>query len=177
MRQERYAPVKRVFERLFRLYGLPDAIRSDNGAPFASLAPGGLSQLSIWWIKLGITPVRIQPGCPTQNSRHERMHRTLKADCPIGHSMREQQRFFDDFRHVFNTVRPHEALSGQVPHDVYVRSVKTYPKKLQEPTYDHCDFVERLGTRGALRFNGVSAIITPLLAGELVSPSTLVLSS
>lgn len=168
MSSEKHMPVYRAFQRLFERYGLPDAIRSDNGNPFATLAPGGLSELSIWFIKLGITPVRIEPGRPTQNSRHERMHRTLKEDCNIAHCFRAQQREFDQFVHIFNTKRPHDALAGKVPSDVYCASPKRYPKKLQEPEYLRCDFVERIGTRGALRFNGVSPIITPLLTGELV---------
>jgi len=168
LKQERYQPVKQVFDRLFRQYGLPDAIRSDNGSPFASLAPGGLSQLSIWWIKLGITPIRIQPGRPTQNSRHERMHRTLKAECPIRHTWAKQQEALDQFTHVFNTKRPHQALANKRPADIYCPSIKHFPRRIKPPTYPSADFVERIGSNGVLSFNGVSAKITPLLTGELI---------
>src|SRR5207302_4664291 len=99
-------------ERLFREYGLPRVIRSDNGPPFASLSAGGLSRLSVWWVKLGIIPERIQPGKPEQNGRHERMHATLKAETarPPAASLAAQQLRFDRFRAEFNQERPHEAL-------------------------------------------------------------------
>jgi transposase InsO family protein len=159
---------KRTFKRIFREYGLPDVMRSDNGTPFSSLAPGGLSELSIWWIKLGIRPERITPGRPTQNSRHERIHRTLKEDCPVAATIKQQQVLFDDFMHIYNTERPHQALNNDVPADRYVRSTRYYPARLADPTYAHDFFVERVGKRGALRFGGTSDKITPLLAGELV---------
>ena len=105
-----------IFESAFREFGLPKAIRSDNGAPFASTAVGGLTPLSVWWIKLGIFPERIDPGKPQQNGRHERMHRTLKQETasPPKETFRAQQRAFDLFRRRYNEERPHEAL-GQVP--------------------------------------------------------------
>ena len=109
--------VRRVMERAFREYGLPAAIRSDNGPPFASVGLGSLSPLAIWWVKLGIVPERIEPGHPEQNGRLERLHRTLKAETasPPRATPRRQQRAFDTFRHTYNEDRPHEALGQQPP--------------------------------------------------------------
>jgi transposase InsO family protein len=104
-----------VFERLFRAYGLPVRIRSDNGVPFATAALGRLSALSAWWIKLGITPELIEPSSPQQNGQHERMHRTLKAEAtkPARASLAAQQRRLYAFRAEYNVERPHEALSNR----------------------------------------------------------------
>jgi transposase InsO family protein len=104
-----------IFEAAFREYGMPQAIRTDNGAPFASTAVGGLSRLSVWWMKLGIVPERIEAGHPEQNGRHERMHRTLKQETaqPAAANRRAQQRAFDGFREEYNEQRPHEALGMQ----------------------------------------------------------------
>src|SRR5712692_4809102 len=101
-----------IFEAAFREYGMPAAIRTDNGAPFATRALAGLSRLAVWWIKLGIVPERIEAGHPEQNGRHERMHRTLKQETadPPAANRRKQQRALDRFRQEYNEVRPHEAL-------------------------------------------------------------------
>ena len=108
----RQRTVREVFKALFGQYGLPKRIRSDNGAPFASIGVGGLSRLSAWWVRLGILPERIEPGKPQQNGRHERMHRTLKQETlrPPAASAQAQQRRFDHFRERYNEVRPHESL-------------------------------------------------------------------
>jgi len=111
-----------AFQRLFEERGLPDAIRTDNGLPFAS--PNGLynlSRLSVWWLRLGIAIERIKPGKPTQNGRHERMHLTLKSETtrPPGMNSLQQQARFDDFVAEFNTERPHEALAMQRPAELY----------------------------------------------------------
>lgn len=105
---------KAVFTRLFEHYGLPSRIRTDNGVPFAAPALGRLSRLSVWWIKLGVLPELIEPGQPQQNGRHERMHRTLKAETtkPPAASSRAQQRRFDAFVREYNEERPHEARHG-----------------------------------------------------------------
>src|SRR4029079_6608540 len=110
-------------------FGLPDAIRTDNGAPFSTLAPGGLSRLAVWWIRLGIRPERIMPGRPDQNGRHERMHLTLKSETarPPRSSFRAQQRAFDRFQIEYNQVRPHEALGQEVPAYFYRRSSRRHP--------------------------------------------------
>ena len=107
--------VLRVIDRVFREYGLPRTIRTDNGPPFASVGLGGLTPLSIWWIKLGITPERIEPGHPEQNGRLERFHRTLNEETvsPPQPSQRSQQRAFDALWNGYNEQRPHEALKGE----------------------------------------------------------------
>ena len=125
-----------AFLRLFQERGLPDAIRTDNGLPFAS--PNGLynlSKLSVWWLRLGITIERIKPGTPTQNGRHERMHRTLKAEAtrPAGMNSLQQQAKFDGFVSQFNGDRPHEALAMKVPADVYRPASQPTPDYQRSP--------------------------------------------
>jgi hypothetical protein len=113
--------VRRVFQVMFDRYGVPEVIRTDNGAPFASRALAGWSRLSVWWLSLGIVPERIERGHPEQNGRHERMHRTLKAEAtrPASANLLAQQERFDSFVEEFNTIRPHEALEMRVPDAVY----------------------------------------------------------
>lgn len=120
---------KEVFRRLFEKYGLPKAIRSDNGAPFASGALGRLSALSVWWIQLGIRPELIEPGCPQQNGQHERMHRVLKAETarPPAATLAQQQRWFNDFCQRYNHVRPHEGIELQTPATLYEPSSRPFP--------------------------------------------------
>src|SRR5271157_3874388 len=131
------ARVQAIFEATFREYGLPQAIRTDNGAPFASHAVAGLSRLAVWWIKLGIVPERIEAGHPEQNGRHERMHRTLKQEVamPPAPDRRAQQRALENFRKEYNQVRPHEALQMQTPARVYEPSQRAYPAQVREPEY------------------------------------------
>jgi hypothetical protein len=139
-----------AFERLFKERGLPQAIRSDNGVPFAS--PNGLfnlSRLAVWWLRLGITIERIQPGHPQQNGRHERMHRTLKMEAtrPAGSNFLQQQGKFDAFVHAFNYERPHEALQMRCPADVYKPSVRPYRGigELSYPFHDRTALVTCCG--------------------------------
>src|SRR4029450_8643338 len=125
------------FERLFRERGLPLAIRSDNGVPFAS--PNGwfnLSKLSVWWLRLGIGIERIKPGHPPQNGRHERMHLTPQQEAtpPAGTHLLQQQAKFDDFVEEFNNERPHEALDMKCPAEVYTASLRPY-QGIPEPHY------------------------------------------
>ena len=122
-----YAGARPVFERLFREKGLPKAMLNDNGTPFSSTALAGLSKLSVWWIKLGIQPLRIEPGHPEQNGGHERMHRDLKAETtrPPAAELAAQQRLFDAFREEFNEERPHEALGQQTPAELYTPSPRS----------------------------------------------------
>ena len=129
--------VKPVLEAAFREYGLPRAIRSDNGAPFATRAPLGLSKLSVWWIKLGIIPERIEPGKPQQNGRHERMHLTLKqcTATPPKATLRAQQRAFRAFQLDYNHRRPHEALGQRTPGELYRPSPRPYPRRIPEISY------------------------------------------
>src|SRR5262245_9794006 len=126
--------VRPLFIKTFREYGMPEVMRTDNGAPFASIGLGGLSKLSVWWVRLGIQVERIEPGCPEQNGRHERMHRTLKeaAAKPPKANLKSQQRAFDQFRQEYNNDRPHEALGQRPPASVYKASVRRYPERLPE---------------------------------------------
>ena len=129
--------VRERFERIFREVGLPRAIQTDNGSPFASRGIHGLSQLSVWWIELGIQPVRIEPSHPEQNGAHERMHRTLKAETarPPASNKRAQQRRFDRFRTIYNEQRPHEALNQTPPASRWRPSPRAFPERTPWPDY------------------------------------------
>ena len=165
-----FTATQRVFVRLFREYGLPQRIRSDNGVPFASRAVGGLSRLSIWWIRLGIHPERIEPGKPQQNGRHERMHRTLKqmtARPPAG-SFKNQQSRFDQFGHHYNEERPHEGLKQQPPSTWYTASHREYPEKLPELVYPDYFEIRPVQGSGVVYFNNGQVYICHLLHQQLV---------
>lgn len=164
------APCHSAMERVFKEYGLPGSIRSDNGAPFASTGAGGLSRLSVWWVKLGITPERIKPGKPQQNGRHERMHRTLKAECasPPAADQAAQQRRFDHFRHEFNYERPHEALGQTVPAAHYVPSSRPYPSRLEDPAYPADFDLRRVRSNGEIKWQGELVFTGAALTGEVV---------
>lgn len=153
-----------------REYGLPLSIRSDNGAPFASTGLGGLSTLSVWLIKLGIRPERITPGHPEQNGRHERMHRTLKAETakPPRANLKDQQRAFDGFRREYNTERPHEALEQEVPASLYQPSRRLLPKRLPEVEYANCFTVRQVRHNGEIKWKGHFVYISQALAKEPV---------
>ena len=130
--------VKPLMELAFREFGLPDAIRSDCGPPFTSMgAVGGLSGLSVWWLRLGIALQRTTPGKPQQNGRHERMHRTLKKATmlPVSASAASQQARFDAFRDEYNDERPHEAIEFRCPKDLHGPALRAYPDRLPEPSY------------------------------------------
>lgn len=162
--------VKRQFELAFLEYGIPKKIRTDNGPPFASLGAGGLSRLAVWWIQLGITPERIEPGKPQQNGRHERMHRTLKDQTtkPPEATMAAQQRRFDLFRAEFNNERPHESLGQKPPSRSYTTSLRAYPATLSSPVYDENLEVRRLTEQGKIAWKGQKVNISIALAGEPV---------
>ena len=163
----RYQPTRKEFESVFREYGLPDAIRVDNGTPFASKGVGGLSRLSVWWIQLGIAPERIDKGCPEQNGRHERMHRTLKAEAiNQALNMKEQQKQFDWFRFDYNYNRPHESLNQKPPADYYNKSEREYIEKPVLPGYDHSFIVRRVCSGGDIKLNGHRYYLTELLFGQ-----------
>ena len=165
-----HAPVQAALHGLFCEYGLPRALRSDNGVPFASVAVGGLSRLAIWLIKLDVKPERIAPGCPQQNGRHERMHRTLKAETasPPKASMRAQQRAFDRFRPEYNEQRPHQHLDGARPADRYRPSPRPYPSRLPELVYPP-DFEQRtVHSAGQIRWHGKELYLSKTLIGETV---------
>lgn len=158
--------VRAIFEAAFREYGLPEAIRTDNGAPFATSALGGLSRLAVWWIKLGIGHERIQAGHPEQNGRHERMHRTLKQDLHPAQDWRSQQRELDRFRHDFNQVRPHEALHMQTPASVYEPSPRPYPAREPEVEYPDTMEVRTIKSHGHFRWKKKDIFLTEVLWGE-----------
>jgi len=164
------ARVQAVFEAAFREYGLPQAIRTDNGAPFASRAPGGLSRLAMWWIKLGIVPERIAAGHPEQNGRHERLHRTLQQDAaqPPAANRREQQRVLDRFRQEYNEVRPHEALEMRTPSEVYQPSPRNFPEPVPELQYPSGMEVRRVKHHGQFRWNQQEVFLSEVLWGEPV---------
>jgi len=162
--------VRAAVEELFERHGLPEAIRSDNGAPFAGTGAGGLSRLSVGWVKAGIAPERIDRGRPQQNGRHERMHKTLKAETarPPAASKEQQQVRFDRFREDFNANRPHEALGQQPPAAFWRPSPRPCPERLEEPWYDAFHAVRRVRTDGSIKWGGELVFISQPLAGETV---------
>lgn len=164
----RYLETRAVFETTFKEYGLPNAIRIDNGTPFASKVIGGLSRLSIWWIQLGIVPERIDKGCPQQNGRHERMHRTLKEETlyPVSRNMKEQQKRFDWFRFDYNHYRPHESLNQEPPAKHYQNSNRVYVEKPSLPAYDRDFTVRRVCSGGDIKLYGHRYYLTELLFGQ-----------
>jgi putative transposase len=161
---------KPIFTRLFQEYGLPQFIRTDNGVPFATNTLARLSTLSAWWIRLGVMPQLIQPGKPQQNGRHERMHKTLKAETtrPPAHAMRSQQVKFDRFQKEFNHVRPHEALNQNTPASVHVASPRPMPSKL--PRLEYPDRFEKryVSANGGIRWNLQWVNVSSTCIGEYV---------
>lgn len=157
-----------VFEAAFREYGLPEVIHTDNGVPFASVAPGGLSRLSMWWVKLGIVPERSRPAAPQENGRHERMHLTLKQATaqPPKATRRAQERAFQQFQRTYNQERPHEALDYRTPESCYQASPRAYPRRVPELEYDADLQVRRISQQGSLRWNGERTFISEVFAYE-----------
>lgn len=162
--------VRPVFERAFAEHGLPAAIRCDNGPPFGSAGAAGLTRLSVWWRKLGIHPHFIRPGSPQDNGRHERMHRTLKAQTarPPSASLAEQQHRFDAFRAHFNHERPHEALGQLPPADLWTASPRPMPGRLLTPWYDADHQVRQVRTSGEIKWKNQLLFVSQPLAGETV---------
>jgi len=159
-----------VFERAFKDFGLPKAIRTDNGVPFASAnALFGLSKLSVWWLRLGINIERIKPGHPEQNGRHERMHLTLKNEAtrPASFNFLQQQERFDRFMKVYNNERPHQALNGVYPGDVYTPSARVY-RPPDEPTYPYHDRTIRVTRCGRLCIGKRKINLSTVFAGQIV---------
>jgi len=160
--------VQAIFEAAFREYGMPQAIRTDNGPPFASRAVAGLSRLALWWIKLGITHERIEAGHPEQNGRHERMHRTMKQETadPPAANRRAQQRKMDQFREEYNQVRPHEALEMETPAAIYQPSARIFPARLPEPEYPASMLVRSVRGRGYFRWKKHDVFLSEVFWGE-----------
>lgn len=161
---------KKYFERIFKEYGLPTAIKTDNGKPFASPSLCGLTQLSVWWIKLGIIPERIMPGRPDQNGRHERMHRTLKEATakPPYLTLESQQRAFNRFIKEYNFERPHDALNNKRPAEIYYSSERYYPKKLPSIEYPSTHLIRKVRASGEITWNNKDIFISESLRGEYV---------
>jgi putative transposase len=157
-----------LFEAAFRQYGMPERMRTDNGPPFASPAPGGLSRLSMWWIRLGIQPERIQPGCPEQNGRHERLHQTLKQETadPPQANLRRQQQAFARFQREYNEQRPHEALGNCTPASLYVSSARRFPARLPEPVYPDDVLLRRISQQGSLKWKTERTFLSEVLARQ-----------
>lgn len=163
--------VKPWFIAAFREHGMPAAIRTDNGPPFAARTLGGLSQLSVWWLLLGIGLERIEPGKPQQNGRHERMHRTLKeaTASPPCSSLRAQQRAFDQFRREYNEERPHEALGQKPPADFHVKSAREYPEREPRQRGYPDDWEKRrVRDAGRIKWKGTEINVSLSLRGREV---------
>ena len=159
------------FELVFKEHGLPVAIRTDNGAPFASVGLGALSKLSVWFMKLGIKPERIEPGHPEQNGRHERMHRTLKETTanPPRSNMKSQQKAFQGFIYEYNFERPHEALGQRTPANVYRKSSKSYPRRIPKITYQVDSVLRKVNRNGEIKWKRRSIFISKSLIGEHIA--------
>jgi len=159
-----------VFEQAFKEFGLPQAIRTDNGVPFASPnAFFGLSRLSIWWLKLGIKIERIKPGHPEQNGRHERMHLTLKKEAtkPASFNFLQQQERFDKFKEVYNNERPHQALGGQYPAEIFTPSAREY-RPAEEPSYPFHDKSVKVTKCGRICMGHRKINLSIIFAGQVV---------
>lgn len=164
-----FLTVRPLFIATFRENGLPLAIRTDNGAPFASTGLGGLTPLAVWWVRLGISLERIAPGQPQQNGRHERMHRTLKESTasPPRASVRAQQKAFDHFRQEYNHERPHEALEQEPPARVYEPSPRPYPERLPEQRgYPEAWEKRRVRKGGQIKWKGRDIRLSEALCGQ-----------
>ena len=161
--------IQPVFEAALREYGLPFAVRTDNGAPFASRGLCGLSRFTIWMMKLGIVHERIDAGHPEQNGRHERVHRTMvdELDLPAS-TMRTQQTMFDQWRRVFNDERPHEALDFDLPVSIYTASSRGYPQRLPEAEYPGSVHTRRVDVRGVIYWKTHKIFLSEVLCGETV---------
>jgi transposase InsO family protein len=160
--------VEAVFDAAFREYGLPLVMHTDNGAPFASRAPGGLSRLSMNWVKLGILPERSRPGAPQDNARHERIHLTLKQSTltPPAETPRKQQAGFDHFQYEYNCERPNEGLDGATPASLYVASSRPMPRRVPALVYGDDVEVRKVYDGGQLQRKGLRTFISELFAGE-----------
>lgn len=159
--------VRPIFEELFRRFGMPDAILSDNGSPFASRGQSGLTKLSAWWVALGIQHVRSRPGCPQDNGGHERMHLDMKRELQNhpAWNVEEQQVACERWRHEFNEVRPHEALGQATPSSVYRRSKRVFPSSALQCVYPSEWSTRRVQKGGTVRYNGYQRHVSAALRG------------
>lgn len=163
------------FKRTFAEYGMPEMIRTDNGAPFAARSLFGLSQLSVLWLRLGIKIERIMPARPDQNGRHERMHRTMKQQVtkPPGKNLLQQQEMLDNFATIFNNERPHEGLNMKCPADVYKPSAKAFPGIIEEYDYSKYEHKSRVSACGSLHFKGRKIFVSEVFAGQELGLETI----
>ena len=159
------AEAQPVFRTLFRAVGLPDAIRTDNGAPFASIGIHGLSALNVWWMQLGIVHQRIHPGCPQENGTHERMHRELKRETtrPAAGTQRAQQRRFDAFQRRYNEERPHEGIGDRPPASLWTPSARRFPERISPPEYPAHLEVRRVTTAGTFKLHAHRIFVSETL--------------
>lgn len=164
------AGVKPQLHHLFRTYGLPDAIRSDNGAPFASTGIHGLTRLNVWWLQLGMAHQRITPGSPQEDGAHERLHTTLKARAtkPPAANRNLQQRVFNAFRRTYNELRPHEALADETPASRWTPSVHPYPGRILPPEYPGNFEVRPVSTAGTFRLHSGQHFLSQALNGASI---------
>lgn len=165
-----WTETQRRFTRLFEVFGLPDVIRSDNGTPFASTALAGLSQLSVWWLQLGIALDRITPAHPEENGAHERFHRTLKAETarPPASTCRRQQDRFDRFGWEYNYERPHEAIGLVPPAERYEPSARALPSRLRPPEYPGHWEVRQVVSNGCVKWHSDWVFVTNVLTGHRI---------
>lgn len=168
LRRVNLADARAVFERTFRAYGLPRALRTDNGTPFASRGLAGLTRLSAWWVQLGIRPDRIMPGKPQQNGRHERFHRTLKEALAPAPTRRRYQDTCAAFVREYNDERPHAALDNLTPADVYVPSVRSYPARVPALEYPAEYTVRTVHSGGEMKWGGTVIFVSAALVGQRI---------
>lgn len=168
--QATQAWTRMAYTSLFRIYGLPEIIRMDNGSPFGSIGPGGLSKLSVWWISLGIDVEFIKPSSPQQNGSHERMHGTMKAECcqPASANGVAQQKRFDRWRKEFNHQRPHEAIGQRVPDDVYHKSAIRLDESIAVDMYDPLEETHPVSESGHVSWQGRRWHVGDAFAGQAV---------
>jgi putative transposase len=168
LRSVKAADTQPIFRSLFRAVGLPDAIRTDNGAPFASTGIHGLSALNVWWMQLGIVHQRIRPASPQENGTHERMHRELKRETlrPAASSLRAQQRRFEAFRTRYNDERPHEGIGDRTPSSLWRPSPRVYPERRPPPAYPLHVEVRRISTSGMFCLHSQTFFLSTVLQGE-----------
>ena len=162
--------VRAQFTAAFQEFGMPKALKTDNGVPFATVGLGGLSELSVWLIKLGITPERIRPAHPEENGAHERMHRTLKqqtAKPPRANAV-AQQKAFDRFQSEYNDERPHEAIEMKTPAQVYTPSIRPFPKRLPEIEYPSGSIMRKVTGNGTITFHDKRIYLSNALIDEPV---------
>lgn len=162
--------VRKQFERIFRTYGLPEAILTDNGTPFAGNGLRRLSRLSVWWIRLGIQPLLIRPGHPEENPRHERFHLTLKRRTtrPPAADRKKQQKRFDQFQEEYNEERPHQHLDGNTPIERYEASTRLFPRQLPEAEYPGHYEIRLVSSSGHMKFKNRRIFLSDVLARERV---------